>query len=277
MQEGQKSKIAITEFSDLNGKVSNLGRYISEELITRLYRTNRFHVVERELLAKVVEEHKLNLSGIIDESTAVEVGRILGVDAIGTGTLSDLGRYVKVNARIISMESGSIFAVASAEFIKDNRVHSLLHAPGEGDTPLVYRPPEEPLQNLTSSAVITASTVFDRRFVAANVGDGITGLDHRGEWAARNQQAGAWILLRWAEPREISKVVMFDRPSLWAHVLDGTLSFSDGTTIKTGPLPDEGAGKAFTFEPKLVEWMMFTVDAATGRDIGLSEIQVMGR
>jgi len=277
LDEGKKAKVAIIEFSDLGGEVSNLGRYVAEELTTRLYRTNRFHVLERELLAKVLEEHKLNLSGLIDESTAVEVGRLLGVDAIGTGTISDLGRFVKVNARMISTESGSIFAVASAEIFKDDRIYSLLNESGQREKPALHRPPAKRLENLTAHATITASTVFGPRFEAINVSDGVIGIRNRGEWAARFQREGAWILLTWTEPKEISKVVLCDRPKLKVHVLDGTLSFSDGTSIKTGQLPNNGIPKEFTFEPKYINWLKFTVDRAKGVHIGLSEIQVFGK
>ena len=112
LSQNQKSKIAIIEFSDIQGKVSNLGRYLAEELTTRLYRTGQFEVVERQLLNKILQEHQLSLSGMIDENSAVELGKILGVDAIATGSITDLGSAVKVNARLISTESGKVFSVA---------------------------------------------------------------------------------------------------------------------------------------------------------------------
>lgn len=277
LKEGQKSKIAIIEFSDLDGDVSNLGKYVSEELTTRLYRTKRFQVVERELLKKVMAEHKLNLSGAIDESTAVEVGRILGVDAIATGTISDLGRYVKVNARLISTERGSIFAVASAEILKDDRVQSLVYEPGEGEKPVAYQPSFVQVQNLTPMATITASSVYGPNFFPAKVADGVVRAVNQGEWVSRGQRQGAWLLLQWSEPREITRIVLYDRANIVAQVLEGTLSFSDGTTIRTGQLPNHGAPKEFTFEPKYVNWVKFAVDYAQGVNIGLAEIEVFGR
>jgi hypothetical protein len=82
LSQKQKSKIAVIEFSNLQGRVTEFGRYLAEELITRLYLTNRFEVIERQLLNKVLQEHRLNMTGIIDASSAKELGRILGVDAI---------------------------------------------------------------------------------------------------------------------------------------------------------------------------------------------------
>jgi len=66
------------------------------------------------------------MSGMIDESSAVELGRVLGVDAIASGTITDLGTSVKVNARLISAESGKLFSVASVEIPKNDKVKVLL-------------------------------------------------------------------------------------------------------------------------------------------------------
>ncbi len=37
MRNDQKKTIAVTELVDLNGNVTNFGRFVAEELITRLY------------------------------------------------------------------------------------------------------------------------------------------------------------------------------------------------------------------------------------------------
>jgi TolB-like protein len=126
LSEQKKSKIAVIEFSDLEGNVTQFGRYLAEELITRLFRTGRFEVIERQMLNKVMEEHSLTLSGMIDENSAKELGRILGVDAIASGSVTDLGNDVKVNARLISTETGKVFSVASVKIIKDDVLQRLM-------------------------------------------------------------------------------------------------------------------------------------------------------
>ncbi len=122
----KKSKIAVIEFSNLQGQTTELGRYLAEELITRLYQTKKFEVIERQLLNKVMREHQLNFSGLVDPGSAKELGRILGVDAIATGTVTDLGNSIKINARLISTETGEIFSVASVSCVKDDVVQKLL-------------------------------------------------------------------------------------------------------------------------------------------------------
>ncbi|MCL5028629.1 MAG: CsgG/HfaB family protein [Bacteroidetes bacterium] len=126
MTDNNKKTIAVIEFSDLRGNVSDLGRYISEELITKLYLTKKFKVIERQLLNKIVAEQKLSLTGMIDPNSAKKLGNVLGVDAIVSGTITDLSHNLKVNARMLSTESGEIFAVASTEIFKDESVNKLL-------------------------------------------------------------------------------------------------------------------------------------------------------
>ena len=121
-----KTKIAVIEFSDLDGNITEFGKYLSEELITRLFMTGNFEVIERQLLNKVMEEHKLTLTGLIDETSAKELGKILGVDAIASGSITDLGSSVKINARLIATETGSVFAVAAVKIVKDATVEKLM-------------------------------------------------------------------------------------------------------------------------------------------------------
>jgi len=126
MSAKQKTTIAVIEFTDLQGNVTDFGRYLAEELITRLYDTEKFKVIERQQLNKVIAEQKLSLSGVIDPASAKQLGKILGVDAIVSGTTTNLAQSLKVNARLISTESGEIFAVASTEIFKDESVTGLL-------------------------------------------------------------------------------------------------------------------------------------------------------
>ncbi len=142
MSEGNRQKIAVVEFSDLDGKITELGKFLSEELITKLFASKKFNVVERQLLNKVLYEYKLNLTGLIDETTAKQIGKILGVDAICSGTITDLVNSVKINARLISTETGSIFSVASAQIQKDEVVKKLLdNIPSTSDKPSITEMP----------------------------------------------------------------------------------------------------------------------------------------
>lgn len=126
MTEYHKTTIAVVQFTDLDGNTTDLGKYLAEELITCLFQTKKFKVIERQLLNKIIAEQKLSLTGMIDPTSAKQLGKLLGVDAICSGTITDLAQSLRVNGRLISTETGEIFAVASTEVFKDESVVCLM-------------------------------------------------------------------------------------------------------------------------------------------------------
>ncbi len=50
--------------------------------------TNIFEVIERSRLEQVIQEQQLTMSGLLDQSQAVSLGRLLGVDAIVMGKVT---------------------------------------------------------------------------------------------------------------------------------------------------------------------------------------------
>ena len=138
LTENKKRTIAVVEFSDLRGNITDFGRFLAEELITKLYETRKFKVIERQLLNRVMAEQKLSLTGLVDPTSAQKLGKLLGVDAIASGTITDLGTSLRVNARLIDTSTAEIFAVASIEITKDAAVKELMgtgESSGSSGTP----------------------------------------------------------------------------------------------------------------------------------------------
>jgi len=127
--EGSRKTVAVIDFNSIEGNITVLGRFIEEELITRLFETGRFKVIERSLLEKAIEELKFNTSDLIDPTIAKQVGKVVGADAIVTGTLTDLGQSMKVNARVIMVESGEVIGAAGAQIVNDSAIREMLKKP----------------------------------------------------------------------------------------------------------------------------------------------------
>jgi curli biogenesis system outer membrane secretion channel CsgG len=68
----------------------------------------RFSVVEREQLQALMKENQLTLSGDIDPSTAVRAGKVLGVNYLLTGAVTEYG----VTEKSASAKGKSPLAVA---------------------------------------------------------------------------------------------------------------------------------------------------------------------
>ena len=108
--QGEKIKIGIIEFQSLNeeAKKDILGKVFSEVLTTSFVNSEAFKIIEREQIEKVVKEFQLTQSGIIDTSSAKQIGKMVGADAILTGSVIKIGDDLRVDARIIDVESGII-------------------------------------------------------------------------------------------------------------------------------------------------------------------------
>ncbi|MEW5906213.1 MAG: CsgG/HfaB family protein, partial [Elusimicrobiota bacterium] len=117
LKEG--SRLAVLEFPYTDGKSSEGPAIVQERLTTALAANRKISLIERALLAKVLGELKLQASGAIDEDTAKKLGKLLGADAIVTGTLNDLkeGR-VELNARVVDAATAKILTAASGPIEK---------------------------------------------------------------------------------------------------------------------------------------------------------------
>ena len=121
-----KQTIAVLPFHELDGQPTILGTYMAEDLVTNLVQIGNFHVVERQLLHKVMGELRIEQTGAIDPATAKRVGKLTGVDAIVTGSITDLSSFVAVNCRLIDTATGQVFGAAKTTLTKDSDLTKLM-------------------------------------------------------------------------------------------------------------------------------------------------------
>ncbi len=65
--------------------------------------------------------------------------------------------------------------------------------------------------------------------------------DYTKEWATNGGGAGSWLKLTWSSPVTLATIVLFDRPNLNDQITSATLTFSNGTQIPVGALPNDGS------------------------------------
>jgi len=103
-------RIAVIYFdngSD-NKELSRLRKGLTDMLISDLTKIKMLNVVERARLEEILKEQKLNNSKEFDASTATKVGKLLGVEYILTGSFFELMGSLRIDARIIDVETGKI-------------------------------------------------------------------------------------------------------------------------------------------------------------------------
>jgi TolB-like protein len=124
---GNRHTITVADFTDLQGNVTELGRYISEELSTQLVvEAKNFSVVERIQLAAILKEHQISVSGLVDPATIRKLGQFAGVDAIVTGTLVPFSDSVKLTAKVLDVSTAKVMAVSTAELPRTKAIDDLL-------------------------------------------------------------------------------------------------------------------------------------------------------
>jgi TolB-like protein len=110
---GSRLSIAVMPFENKGGD-PGLSGMVQDKMITSLYSLQRFKIIERSQIEKVLHEQKLGMTGAIDQTKAVKVGKLIGVDAILIGSVSTGERGSGMDARLIDTENGTIITAKDA-------------------------------------------------------------------------------------------------------------------------------------------------------------------
>ena len=169
-QNAPKKRIAILNFeygtvqSNVNlifGGAQDIGKGIADLLVDRLVNDGRYSVIERKALDKIMAEQNFSNSDRADPNSAAKLGRLLGVDAIVIGSITQFGRddqnknyggsavsglgarygiggigtkkakaVVAISARMVNVDTGEIIAVATGTGSSERGGTSLLGSGG---------------------------------------------------------------------------------------------------------------------------------------------------
>ncbi len=123
-----KKKIAVVDFTDLDGSVTELGRFLAEEFSTALAGTGKgFIVVDRIHLKTLLKEHNLSSTGLIDQNTVRQLGKIAGVDVLVTGSLTPLGESVRINVKVLDIETAAIIEAARGNIAMTDAIKGMIN------------------------------------------------------------------------------------------------------------------------------------------------------
>jgi|GEM_PF-3799214 len=105
------SYVGVLIFPYHDGKLSSGSFIVCDKLTTYLVGFKYLRLVERRLIQKILEEQHLSESGVLDPDTTKKLGKVLGVEALVTGTLIELeGEETEINARALLANTGEIIA-----------------------------------------------------------------------------------------------------------------------------------------------------------------------
>lgn len=85
-----------------------IGKGISTLVAGELRRTKAVKLLERSKMNKIIEEQRLSLSGMIDDSKQVELGKLIAADYIVFGEIIDMGSSLLISVRIADTATSEI-------------------------------------------------------------------------------------------------------------------------------------------------------------------------
>ena len=150
---GRRPRVAVLDFEyatvyrDVQlifGQNIDVGKGITDLLVTNLVKDGSYSVIERKALDKILAEQNFSNSNRADATSAAKIGKMLGVDAIIVGSITQFGNDTKntgiggvgaglgkigiggvsqkqskavvgLTARIINVDTGEIMAVAEGK------------------------------------------------------------------------------------------------------------------------------------------------------------------
>jgi curli biogenesis system outer membrane secretion channel CsgG len=152
-QQPRKKRIAVLDFdyatvqsgtAALFGTNVDVGKGITDLLITNLVKDGTYSVIERQAINKILAEQNFSNSDRANPASAAKIGKLLGVDAIIVGAITQFGNddshtnvgggggnyggfglghvgvkkskaIVAINARLVDIDTGEILGVAEGK------------------------------------------------------------------------------------------------------------------------------------------------------------------
>jgi curli biogenesis system outer membrane secretion channel CsgG len=166
----RRARIAVLDFdyatvqsstTGMFGSNVDVGKGITDLLVTGLVKDGTYSIIERKALDKIMTEQNFSNSQRADPTSAARLGKLLGVDAIIVGSITQFGNETKkvgigggggsfggfglggvghsnskanvsITARIVNVDTGEIMAVAEGSGQSSRSSTSLLGGGGGG-------------------------------------------------------------------------------------------------------------------------------------------------
>lgn len=116
--------VAVLDFAGLMMGDGNaavpLGKTVSAMLVTEFSGREGMQVIERAELNEMLREQDLALSGRVDESSAIEIGKLLGAQYVLTGQATDIVGNLRMDIRAVDVETSEIVAVLKMSGLTTN-------------------------------------------------------------------------------------------------------------------------------------------------------------
>jgi len=94
----------------------NTATFVVEEIEFQLVDSKEFKVVDRATLDKIRTEQNFQLSGEVDDRSAVSIGKLLGANIVITGSVSGSGSSQRITIKALDVQTAQIITMARESF-----------------------------------------------------------------------------------------------------------------------------------------------------------------
>ncbi len=113
-----KPTVAILDF-DGQGVDAGDVQTLTERMRTEIGNTNAIRLIERKAVEKIMAEQGFQQSGCTSDECAAEVGQLLGVQFMVSGTIGKMGKKYTIDCKMFSVETGETVRSKNATFEGD--------------------------------------------------------------------------------------------------------------------------------------------------------------
>lgn len=114
-ENGNVPTVAVLDFTGLmigeDGNSGYLGKAISAMLVTELTGRQGMRVIDRQELQSILQEQSLSLSGRVNESDAIDVGRIVGAQYVIKGQATSVANMLRMDMQAVDVETTEVLEV----------------------------------------------------------------------------------------------------------------------------------------------------------------------
>ena len=110
-------KVAVMDFENQTQRpeFDPLSKAIPEVVSTNWAESGRIEMVERSRLQDALREMQLGLAGVVETQSASQLGRAVGANAILVGSYLLFGETIRITARLIDVEKGTVITGKSVD------------------------------------------------------------------------------------------------------------------------------------------------------------------
>ena len=158
------------------GASVQLGKALSAMLVTEFSGREGMRVVERAQLNALLREQDLSLSGRIDDSAAIEVGKMLGVQYVFLGQVTSIVDNLRMDIRAVDVETSEIVSVMKKSDKTTELFSVVVNLADDFGSALNLTPPSDRAE--MESIPVQATIEFSRAIAYEDQGENDLAIQH---------------------------------------------------------------------------------------------------